>query len=177
MAEEIAELADDIGFPVEALRAMLPRDNPFVDRLVNMGYDEESANDVSFIGDLRNVIILMRSHGVSAKTAASLLRQTPELPFEFDSPEEEQKEDDDQENKENENETETNSSSSSCDESKEAKRARLDPDYQLSSASDSSTTTAGNSQEEDETDTETEEESWCPSRSTSPEIISSSEDN
>jgi cobalamin biosynthesis protein CobT len=110
-----------------------------------MGYDEESANDVSFIGDLRNVIILMRSHGVSAKTAASLLRQTPELPFEFDSPEEEQEEDDDQENKENENETETNSSSSSssCDESKEAKQARLDPDYCPSIASTSSSTTAG----------------------------------
>jgi hypothetical protein len=68
-------------------------------------------------------------------------------------------------------------SSSEEDEAVEAKRRRLDPDYQPSSASDSSTTTAGNSQEEDETDTETEEESWCPSRSTSPEIISSSEDN
>jgi hypothetical protein len=167
MAEEIAELADDIGFPVETLRAMLPRDNPFVDRLVEMGYNEESANDVSFIGDLRNVIILMRSHGVSARTAANLLRQTPESPF--DSTEE----------------TETNSSSSSSDEASEAKRARIDPDYCPSTATTSPSTTAGHSQttseqededDSDESDTETTE-SWNPSETTSPEVYSSPEDD
>jgi hypothetical protein len=74
-------------------------------------------------------------------------------------------------------------SSSSSDEAVEAKRAKLDPDYQPSTASESPLTSALHSQEgsenekeTDETDTETEE-SWCPSRSTSPEIISSPDDD
>ncbi len=170
MAEEIAELADDIGLPVEMLQDLLPRDNPFVDRLVEMGYDEVSANEVSFIGDLRNVIILMRSHGVSARKAANLLRQTPESPFESDSTED------------------ISSSSSSDDETTEAKKLKLDPDYVPSTASEG-TLSAANSQEPSEEEeekeekplseeTETEEEgSWHPSRSTSPEVISSPEDD
>jgi hypothetical protein len=73
-------------------------------------------------------------------------------------------------------------SSSEDDEAVEAKRQKLDPDYQPSTASESPPTTTANSQEvsekeEDETDTETEEESWCPSRSTSPEVISSPDDD
>jgi hypothetical protein len=75
-------------------------------------------------------------------------------------------------------------SSSSEDEAVEAKRKKLDPDYQPSTASGSPLTTADQSQnvseqeeeEPNETDTE-DDESWQPSGTTSPEIISSPEDD
>jgi hypothetical protein len=74
--------------------------------------------------------------------------------------------------------------SSEEDEAVEAKRQKFDPDYQPSTASTSPLTTAFNSQdvseqeeEPDETDTETDDESWQPSETTSPEIISSPEDD
>lgn len=79
----------------------------------------------------------------------------------------------------------SSSSSSSEDEAVEVKRQKLDPDYQPSTASTSPLTTADHSQnvseeeekEPDETDTETENESWKPSRSTSPELYSSPDDD
>jgi hypothetical protein len=64
----------------------------------------------------------------------------------------------------------------------EVKRRKIDPDYVPSTTSED-TLTACNSQEcsEEEKEmseqTETEDESWHPSRSTSPEIISSPEDD
>jgi hypothetical protein len=74
-------------------------------------------------------------------------------------------------------------SSSSEDEVVEAKRQKIDPDYVPSTASEG-TLTAYNSpvmsereEEEEIEETETEEDSWCPSRSTSPEVISSPEDD
>ncbi len=57
-----------------------------------MGYNQEKAEEISFIGDLRNVISLIRSHGSSAKTADNILRQTPDEPFNFESTEEEEEE-------------------------------------------------------------------------------------
>jgi hypothetical protein len=75
-------------------------------------------------------------------------------------------------------------SSSSEDEAVEAKRKKLDPDYQPSTASGSPLTTADQSQnvseqeEEEPIETDTEDdESWQPSETTSPEIISSPEDD
>jgi hypothetical protein len=76
------------------------------------------------------------------------------------------------------------SSSSSEDEEVEAKRLKIDPDYVPSTASEG-TVTAYNSpvlsekeEEEEPEETETEEEgSWHPSESTSPEMISSPEDD
>jgi hypothetical protein len=77
----------------------------------------------------------------------------------------------------------SSSSSSSDDEAVEAKRLKMDPDYIPSTASDSPQT-AVNSQEVSEEEkqlteqSETEEEdSWNPSTSTSPENISSSEND
>jgi hypothetical protein len=76
------------------------------------------------------------------------------------------------------------SSSTSEDEAVEAKRQKLDPDYEPSTASEG-TLTATQSQEvsleedneEEEDETETDEESWKPSRSTSPEQYSSPSDD
>jgi hypothetical protein len=79
----------------------------------------------------------------------------------------------------------SSSNSSSDDEVVENKRLKLDPDY-IPSTTSEGTLTATNSQdvseEEDErkkeeTETEDEEESWHPSRSTSPEVYSSPEDD
>jgi hypothetical protein len=77
----------------------------------------------------------------------------------------------------------SSSSSSSEDETSKAKRLKIDPDY-VPSVTSEGTLTATNSQEgsevedieKDETETE-EEESWHPSGSTSPEVISSPEDD
>jgi hypothetical protein len=82
--------------------------------------------------------------------------------------------------------SESSSNSSSSDDGLEAKRLKIDPDYIPSTASESPLTAANSqevSEEENEkqlteqAETETEEESWAPSRSTSPEIISSPEDD
>jgi hypothetical protein len=77
------------------------------------------------------------------------------------------------------------SSSSSEDEAVEAKRQKLDPDYVPSTASEgtqtgenSRVTSEKEEEEETEEETETEEDgSWYPSDSTSPEQISSPEDD
>jgi hypothetical protein len=64
----------------------------------------------------------------------------------------------------------------------EAKRLKIDPDY-IPSTTSEGTLTVPNSQEGSEEEammsesTETEEESWHPSGSTSPEVISSPEDD
>jgi hypothetical protein len=77
----------------------------------------------------------------------------------------------------------SSSNSSSEDEISKAKRLKIDPDY-VPSVTSEGTLTATNSQEgsevedieKDETETE-EDESWHPSESTSPEVISSPEDD
>jgi hypothetical protein len=79
----------------------------------------------------------------------------------------------------------SSSSSSSEDERVKAKRLKLDPDYTPSTASESPLTTAANSQEASEeeeeenkeSETEEDDESWHPSASTSPEIVSTPEDD
>ncbi len=79
----------------------------------------------------------------------------------------------------------SSSSSSSEDEQVEAKRLKLDPDYTPSTASESPLTTAANSQEASEeeeeenkeSETEEDDESWHPSASTSPEIVTTPEDD
>jgi hypothetical protein len=80
--------------------------------------------------------------------------------------------------------TSSSSSSSSEDEGTEAKRLKIDPDYVPSTASEG-TLTANNSpvvseREEEEAQTEetnSDEESWKPSRSTSPELYSPPSDD
>jgi hypothetical protein len=73
------------------------------------------------------------------------------------------------------------SDSTSEDERVEAKRQKMDPDYEPSTVSESSLTATLSqnvSEAEEETLEETEsDESWHPSGSTSPEIISSPEDD
>jgi hypothetical protein len=77
----------------------------------------------------------------------------------------------------------SDSSSSDEDEEPEAKRQKVDPDYVPSTTSegtptDSSSPPVSEREEQEIVETETEdEESWHPSRSTSPEIISSPEDD
>jgi hypothetical protein len=74
------------------------------------------------------------------------------------------------------------SDSTSEDERVEAKRQKMDPDYEPSTVSESSLTdtlSQNVSEAEEETleESESEDESWHPSGSTSPEIISSPEDD
>jgi hypothetical protein len=82
----IAELVADIGLSETELRRVLRKDKPYINRLVVLGYSRDEAEEHSFIGDLRNVLSLMRSHQFSIKTAARILWQTPEDPYEFSSP-------------------------------------------------------------------------------------------
>jgi hypothetical protein len=75
----------------------------------------------------------------------------------------------------------SSNSSSEENEAVEVKRRKLDPDYQPSTASESPLTTPVSSQnvseeEPDESNSE-DTESWQPSETTSPEIISSSEED
>jgi hypothetical protein len=79
----------------------------------------------------------------------------------------------------------SSSSSSSENEEVEAKRRKLDPDYfpltpseETLSGTNSQVMTDEEKEEEKKEETETdEEESWHPSRSTSPEVFSSPEDD
>jgi hypothetical protein len=217
---EIESLTSEIGLSVDALKQVLKRDDKYIEELVNQGHPLDVAERASFIGDLRNVISLMISHKFTAKTAARILSQTPEEPFNFSStedeeePEEEEQKHDDEElnsgrrsnrpnfirpeisssssssinsrsciNPSSSSSSSSSSSTSSEDEAVEAKRLKLDPDYVPSTASTSPLTTANNSQETSEkegsteVETEEDEESWHPSDSTSPEIVSSPEDD
>jgi hypothetical protein len=188
MAAEIENLSNDIGLPVEVLRKMLPHDEPCIARLIESGYSREHAEEISFIGDLRNVLDMMSSDNFSAKTAAYILRQDSDVPVYFDSTDEE-----DEDKTDSSKETgsassakssSSNSSSNSEDERKqEAKRIKLDPDFvpSATTSEDSSTanTTANNSvvtTEVEETETETEEEEWEPSESTEDEKERSEEE-
>jgi hypothetical protein len=88
----IGELIADIGLSEEELKRVLKKDRAYINRLVVLGYTREEAERYSFIGDLRNILSLMRSQQFSAKTAARLLGQTPNSPYEFDSTEEDEEE-------------------------------------------------------------------------------------
>ncbi len=153
-----------------------------------LGIPRDEAEHQSFRGDLRNVLSLMRSHQFSAKTAARILGQTPEEPFEFNSTEEEEEDEDEEEEDEEEEEEDeeeeeeeddtpdpenscSNSLRDSCsltssdDEKMEAKRIRLDPDYAPSTTSDGTETPAATapssqvlSEEEEEEDYDEETE-------------------
>jgi hypothetical protein len=219
---EIESLTSEIGLSVDALKQVLKRDDKYIEELVNQGHPLDVAERASFIGDLRNVISLMISHKFTAKTAARVLSQTPEEPFNFSSTEDEEETEEEEQKQDDENPNpgrrsirpnfirpeisssssssssnlasssinsrscnnpSSSSSSSSGDEAVEAKRLKLDPDYVPSTASTSPLTTANNSQETSEKEgsteieTEEDEESWHPSDSTSPEIVSSPEDD
>jgi hypothetical protein len=183
MAAEIENLANDIGLPVETLRKMLPHDEPCIARLMENGYSRENAEEVSFIGDLRNVLDMMTSDNFSAKTAAYILRQDPDVPVFFDDSTDKEDEDETASSEELRSASPARSSSSSNNSSnsederiQEAKRIKLDPDFvpSATTSEDTSTasTTANNSAgttEVEETETETEEEDWEPSDSTESE--------
>jgi hypothetical protein len=164
----IEELINEIGLSEAELRRVLKKDEPNINRLVVMGIPRDEAEHQSFRGDLRNILSLMRSHRFSAKTAARILGQTPEEPFEFHSTEEEDEQDEDEDEEEEEQEQEqeadeeeeeeddtpypesscSNSIRDSCsltssdNEEMEAKRIRLDPDYAPSTTSDGTETPA-----------------------------------
>ncbi len=187
----IAELIADIGESEEELKRVLKKDRAYINRLVVLGYTREDAERYSFIGDLQNILSLMRSHQFSAKTAARLLGQTPDSPYEFESTEEEDEETEDEEEEPPHAESDTTtsypsspgtshlrsscsitSSSSEDDTPAARKRIKLDPDYVPSNDTTPADTAASsqvsseNEREEEEEKEETEEtdaESFVPS--------------
>lgn len=189
---DIEELVTEIGLSEAELRRVLKKDKPYINRLVVLGFTRDEAEHHSFVGDLRNVISLMRSHHFSAKTAARILGQTPEAPFEFSSTEEEDEDEEEKEEEEEEDDTPdpdsscSNSLRDSCsltsseDERVEAKRIRLDPDYAPSTTSDDTGTPAAtapssqvSSEEEEVYDEETETSSYVPSGTTTADEVES----
>jgi hypothetical protein len=90
----VDELVAEIGIPEHELRRVLRRDDRYINRLIVLGLPEDEAEYQSFRADLKNVLSLMRSHRFSAKTAARILGQTPEEPFEFNSTTEDETEPD-----------------------------------------------------------------------------------
>jgi hypothetical protein len=90
----VDELVAEIGLPEQELRRVLRRDDRYINRLIVLGLPEDEAEYQSFRADLQNVLSLMRSHRFSAKTAARILGQTPEAPFEFNSTTEDETEPD-----------------------------------------------------------------------------------
>ncbi len=193
----IADLVAEIGESEEELKRVLKKDRAYINRLVVLGYTREDAERYSFIGDLQNILSLMRSHQFSPKTAARLLGQTPESPYEFESTEEEDEETEDEEEEPPHAESDTTpsypsspstsrlrsscsitSSSSSEDDTPAArKRIKLDPDYVPSNdttpadtAASSQVSESEREEEEEEEEEETEEtdtESYVPSDSDS----------
>jgi hypothetical protein len=186
----IAELIADIGESEEELERVLKKDRAYINRLVVLGYTREDAERYSFIGDLQNILSLMRSHQFSAKTAARLLGQTPDSPYEFESTEEEDEETEDEEEEPPPTESDDTtsypsspstshlwsscsitSSSSEDDTPAARKRIKLDPDYVPSNDTTPANTAASSqvsseSEREEEEEEETEEtdaESYVPS--------------
>ncbi len=86
----VEELVAEISLSEHELRRVLKRDDRYINRLIVLGLPQDEAEHQSFRGDLQNVLSLMRSHRFSAKTAARILGQTPEAPFEFNSTTEEE---------------------------------------------------------------------------------------
>ncbi len=167
MDQEVAQLATDIGLSLPRLHQLVQKDDRYIGQLVSLGRTREFAEKASFIGDLRNVLGLMRSHGFSAHTAARLIGQTPENPVEISTTEDEDEEEEVEDQQEHRHEEEPQpddkvsiasqdedsaypcSSSSSCikspsitssdEEVVEAKRLKIDPDYQPSTTSGETT--------------------------------------
>jgi hypothetical protein len=188
----IAELVAAIGLSEPELKRVLKKDRAYINRLVILGYTQEEAERYSFIGDLQNILSLMRSHQFSAKMAARLLGQTPDSPYEFSSTEEDEEDEDEEEEPTNEESDDTSTypsspstshlrsscsvtSSSEDDTVAERKRIKLDPDY-VPSEDTTPAITAPSSQvssdsereeeEEEEEEEETDAESYIPSSST-----------
>ncbi len=175
------ELIADIGESEEELKRVL-KDRAYINRLVVLGYTREEAERYSFIGDLQNILSLMRSHQFSAKTAARLLGQTPDSPYEFKSTEEE---DEEEEPPHTESDDTTSypsspstshlwsscsitSSSSEDDTPAARKRIKLDPDYVPSNDTTPADTAASSqvsseNEQEEEEEEETDAESFVPS--------------
>jgi hypothetical protein len=145
MDNEIDELADEIGLSVARLQQLLQKDDRYVSQLIALGRSREFAERASFIGDMRNVLGLMRSHNFSAHTAARMIGQTPENPVEISTTEEEEDEEDEQPRTPSSRDDESDDSSQSSYEDTEssedeptvqAKRVKRDPDYYPSSDED-----------------------------------------
>ncbi len=187
----IAELVAEIGESEEELKRVLKKDRAYINRLVVLGYTREEAELYSLIGDLQNIFSLMRSHQFSPKTAARLLGQTPDSPYEFESTEEEDEETEDEEEEPAHAESDsttsypsspstshlrsscsiTSSSSSEDDTPAARKRLKLDPDYVPSNdttpadivASSQVSESEMEEEEEEEETEETDTESYEPS--------------
>jgi hypothetical protein len=180
--DTIADLVTDIGLSEAELKRVLKKDTGYINRMIVLGYTREEAEKYSFLGDLQNILSLMRSHQFSPKTAARLLGQTPDSPYEFSSTEEEEEEEDENEptrptDEEAEESTTYPSSpnsislrtscsiTSSDDEAVERKRIKLDPDYEPSTDSEGTTpsvtppSSPGSSDDEKEVEEEEESES------------------
>jgi|LakMenEpi03Aug12_release.lakeMendotaPanAssembly.Ray.scaffolds.fasta_scaffold387694_1 hypothetical protein len=93
---EIEALTSEIGLSVDVLKQVLRRDDRYIEELVNQGHPLDVAERASLIGGLRNIINLMISHKFTAKTAARVLSQTPEEPFNFSSTDEEKEKEEEQ---------------------------------------------------------------------------------
>jgi hypothetical protein len=200
MDREIDQLTIDIGLSVQRLQQLLKKDERYIGQLISLGRSKEFAEKAFFIGDMRNVLGLMASHGFSAHTAARLIRQTPENPVEISTTEEEEDEEQQQQQQHqreidapsslDEASVYPGSSGSSCikspsitssdnEEAVRAKRIKMDPDYQPSETSGGTTpatTTASNSrlpseeETEEEETTESEDETFVPNDTTEEEI-------
>jgi hypothetical protein len=198
MAAEIAELVKQIGCEEEELRRLLKVDQPYITNLIASGYSQAEAENISFIGDLRKMLSILKAH--SSASAAAILKQHWGAPYGFVSTETEGEDDEqvanNQERQLVDNEVEQEgdadssnlsssssgyahsmSLSSSTEDEVEAKLRKLDPDYVPSVSSSSSTTpavTAPNSRvtsdaEEETEEDETDAESYVPSDTTEEE--------
>jgi hypothetical protein len=183
----IQEQADKIGLSVSKLQKMLKRDDDFVNHLITLGQSREEAEQQSFLGDLRNMMSLMRSHNFSAHTAARLLRENPDNPQEISTTEDEEDGEEEEEDnrtrklpsisseesdvssyptsnssgKDNKRSRTSSTSSSSCseeDEAVSAKRKKMDPDYAPSTTPSEDTTSENCSQVTTEAEEELETE-------------------
>jgi hypothetical protein len=165
MSSTVDDLLREIGLDAEEISRVLIKDTDYINDLVRLGHTREEAEDASLIRDLHNILALMRTHQFSAKTAARLLGQRPDRPFEFSSTEEEEEMEEEEEaaaedpaaeleegttttpypsSSQSSSPSSSSSSSSdspSTDEAVEAKRVRLDPDFVPSTASEDTTTT------------------------------------
>jgi hypothetical protein len=114
----VEDLVAEIGLSEDELRRVLKKDDRYINQLIVRGIPRDEAEYHSFRGDLRNILSLMRTHHFSAKTAARILGQTPEEPFEFHSTTEEE-EDGQDEDEQDQDEDEEEEQERQADEERE----------------------------------------------------------
>jgi hypothetical protein len=146
----VEELVAEIGLSENELRRVLKRDDRYIDQLVVRGIPQDEAEYHSFRGDLRNILSLMRTHNFSAKTAARILGQMPEEPFEFHSTMEEEEDGQDEDEPDQDEDEEEEQQERQTDEEGEQEEDDDDTAYPDSSCSNSLRDTCSLTSSEDE---------------------------